>query len=139
MGIDSIMTVVQPGNRRRGQFYGGTRLVDHPHAQLIHPDNPFQRPWPQAGDLDDFPRPNLSMMLTSLFLSVLPTSLFAMVVLSMAQSRTRVNRAETRIREIHRETITRLQDEGVLRLRWDEPLLADAEFLLSVGTAEVER
>lgn len=92
-----------------------------------------------AGDLDDFPRPDLSMMLTSLFLSVLPTSLFAMVVLSMAQSRSRVDRAETRIREIHRETITRLQDEGVLRLRWDEPLLADAEFLLSVGTAEVER
>lgn len=91
-----------------------------------------------AGDLKDFPRPDLSMMLTSLFLSMLPTSLFAMVVLSMAQGRSRVDRAETRIREIHRETISRLQNEGVLRLRWDEPLLADAEFLLSAGAAEVE-
>ncbi len=78
------------------------------------------------------------MMLTSLLLSMLPTALFAMVVLSMAQSRSRVDRAEARIREIHHETIARLQNEGVLRLRWDEPLLADAEFLLSAGVAEVE-
>ncbi len=90
------------------------------------------------GDLESFPRPDLSMMLTSLFLSLLPTALFAMVVLSMAQSRSRVDRAEARIRQIHHETITRMQNDGVLRLRWDEPLLADAEFLLSAGVAEVE-
>ena len=89
-----------------------------------------------AGDLDQFPRPDLSMMLTSLLLSLLPAALFAMIVLTLAQSRSRVNRAETRIRDRHRETIERLQREGVLRLRWDDPLLADAEFLLSAGTAD---
>lgn len=91
-----------------------------------------------SGDLESFPRPDLSMMLTSLFLSMLPTALFAMVVLSMAQSRSRVDQAEARIRQIHHETISHLQNEGVLRLRWDEPLLADAEFLLSAGIAEME-
>ena len=91
-----------------------------------------------AGDLDRFPRPDLSMMLTSLLLSSLPTAIFAMLVLSFAQSRSRVDRAESRIREVHHETIQRLQQEGVLQLSWDEPLLADAEFLLSAGAAEVE-
>ena len=37
---------------------------------------------------------------------------------------------------MHHETIERLQRDGVLQLQWDEPLLADAEFLLSAGTAE---
>ena len=91
-----------------------------------------------AGDLDKFPRPDLSMMLTSLFLSSLPTAMFAMLVLSFSQSRSRVTTAEKRIRDVHHETIERLQREGVLQLSWDEPLLADAEFLLSAGAAEVE-
>ena len=91
-----------------------------------------------AGNLEQVPRPDLSMMLTSFLLSVLPTALFAMVVLSLAQGRRRVHRAEHRIRQRHQETITALQREGVLQLRWDEPLLADAEFLLSAGAAEVE-
>ncbi len=89
-----------------------------------------------AGDLDQFPRPDLSMMLTSLILSLLPTAMIAMIVLSLAQGRSRVGRAESRIRDIHHETIVRLQREGVLRLRWDDPLLADAEFLLSAGQAD---
>lgn len=89
-----------------------------------------------AGDLESFPRPDMSMMLTSLLLSTLPTAIFAMFVLSWAQSRSRVDTAESRIRQMHHETIARLQREGVLRLRWDDPLLADAEFLLSAGTAE---
>ncbi len=86
-----------------------------------------------AGELEMFPRPDLSMMLTSFLLSLLPTAVFAMVVLSLAQSRRRVDRAESRIRDMHHETILRLQRDGVLRLRWDDPLLADAEFLLSAG------
>lgn len=91
-----------------------------------------------AGDLDRFPRPDMSMMLTSLMLSLLPTAFFAMLVLSMAQSRSRADRAEKRIRERHHEAIERMQADGVLQLRWDEPLLTDAEFLLSAGVAEKE-
>lgn len=91
-----------------------------------------------GGELTNFPRPDLAMMLTSLLLSSLPTAIFAMLVLSASQSRSKVRKAEKRIRDIHHETIERLQREGVLRLSWDEPLLADAEFLLSAGAAEME-
>jgi len=91
-----------------------------------------------SGNLDRFPKPDLAMMLTSLLLSSLPTAIFAMLVLSSSQSRSKVRKAEKRIREIHHETIERLQREGVLQLSWDEPLLADAEFLLSAGAADME-
>ena len=91
-----------------------------------------------SGNLDQFPKPDLAMMLTSLLLSSLPTAIFAMLVLSSSQSRSKVRKAEKRIRDVHHETIERLQREGVLQLSWDEPLLADAEFLLSAGAADVE-
>lgn len=89
-----------------------------------------------SGDLESFPRPDFAMMLTSLVLSVLPTALFAMIVLSIAQSRSRVRAAEQRIRGQHHDVIGQLQRDGVLQLRWDEPLLADAEFLLSAGASD---
>ena len=77
------------------------------------------------------------MMFTALVVSILPTALFSMLVLSYAQSRSRVVRAEKSIRERHHESITQLQQQGVLRLRWDEPLLSDAEFLVSAGASDV--
>ena len=89
-----------------------------------------------SGDLEEFPKPEFSMIFTSLLVSLLPTAVFAMLVLSIAQSRSRVGRAEERIRERHHQTIQHLQQQGCLRLRWDDPLLADAEFLLSAGAAE---
>ncbi len=91
-----------------------------------------------GGELTSFPRPDLAMMLTSLLLSSLPVAIFAMLVLSASQSRSKVRKAAKRIRDVHHETIERLQSEGVLRLSWDEPLLADAEFLLSAGSADME-
>ncbi len=91
-----------------------------------------------SGELENFPKPEFSMMATSFLLSLLPTALFAMLVLSLAQGRRRVVGAESRIRDLHHETIERMQQQGVLRLSWDEPILADAEFLLSAGAAEVE-
>ncbi|TWT49498.1 hypothetical protein Pla22_46950 [Rubripirellula amarantea] len=91
-----------------------------------------------SGNLSAFPKPDFAMMLTSLILSVLPTAIFSMFVLSFVQSRRRVIRAESGIRDRHSETIVKLQSDGVLRLQWDEPLLADAEFLLSVGAVDQE-
>ena len=88
------------------------------------------------GNLDAFPRPDFSMLFTSLLVSILPTAIFAMIALSVAQSRSRVDGAESGIREKHHDTIERLQRDGILRLRWDDPLLSDAEFLLSAGAAE---
>ncbi len=91
-----------------------------------------------SGDLHAFPRPELAMLLTSLLLSILPTAIFAMFMISWAQGRWRIDRAETQIREAHAQAIARLQQARVLRLRWDDPLLADAEFLLSAG-AELQQ
>ena len=91
-----------------------------------------------GGELDRFPKPDLAMMLTSLLLSSLPTAIFAMVVLSISQSRAKIKKAEHAIRAEHHATIERLQQERVLQLSWDEPLLADAEFLLSAGAADME-
>ena len=89
-----------------------------------------------AGDLSQFPRPDLAMMLTSVTLSILPTAVFAMIILSWVQRRRRVDAAEHAIRERHREAISLLQSQRVLRLEWDDPLLADAEFLLTAGSME---
>jgi hypothetical protein len=89
-----------------------------------------------GGELDSFPKPEFAMIFTSLLVSILPTALFAMLVLSWAQRRGSVVNAEKRIRDQHHETISLLQKSGVLRLRWDDPLLADAEFLLSAGRSE---
>ena len=92
-----------------------------------------------GGSLEAFPKPEFSMIFTSLVVSVLPTAIFAMIVLSLAQNSSRVEAAEQAIRERHRATIDHLQQQGVLGLRWDDPLLADAEFLLSAGAAEPEK
>ena len=91
-----------------------------------------------SGDLHAFPRPELAMLLTSLLLSILPTAIFAMFMISWAQGRWLIDRAEAQIREAHAQAIARLQQSRVLRLRWDDPLLADAEFLLSAG-AELQQ
>ena len=85
--------------------------------------------------LEQFPSPDANMLMTSILLSLLPTAIYAMFVLSTIQSHRRVRQVEESIRTRHHETIEALQKSGVLRLRWDDPLLADAEFLLTVGSA----
>ena len=87
-----------------------------------------------SGGIDDFPKPDFASLLTYLILSIFPTAIFSMIVLSIVQTRRKVDRAERGIREGHRQAIEKLQASGVLRLQWDEPLLADAEFLLSAGS-----
>ncbi len=91
-----------------------------------------------GGDLEAYPHPTAAMMLTSILLSLLPLSIFSMFVVSWAQSRDRVEQAAIAIRNEHRKAIRELQAGGVLALRWDDPLLADAEFLLSAGSSGME-
>ncbi|MCO8122142.1 hypothetical protein NHH03_10365 [Stieleria sp. TO1_6] len=83
--------------------------------------------------MEHFPKPEFAMVLTSLVLSLLPTAIFAMIALSIAQSNGRSEQASKLIRDGHRDAIERLQQDRVLRLRWDDPLLNDAEFLVSAG------
>lgn len=95
-------------------------------------DASFASLWHLSGDLEAFPRPDLSLLLTSLLLSILPPAIFAMLVMTWAQGRSRVDAAEAAITQAHRVVIQRMQRDRVLRLRWSDPLLADAEFLLAV-------
>lgn len=88
------------------------------------------------GHFDSFPHPSAGMLITSVLLSLLPTALVAMIVVTIAQSRGRVGRVEARLRDDHHQAIGQLQKDGILRLRWDDPVLADAEFLLSIGRVE---
>ncbi|MCM2374019.1 hypothetical protein [Aporhodopirellula aestuarii] len=83
--------------------------------------------------LERFPHPSAAMLLTSVLLSLLPMAIFAMIVLSICQGRRRIDNIARSLRHQHDTMIERLQRDGVLRLRWSDPLLADAEFLLSIG------
>ena len=83
--------------------------------------------------LEHFPKPEFAMVLTSLVLSLLPTAVFSMVALSIAQSNRRTAEAMKSIRDGHDQAIASLQQDRVLHLRWDDPLLTDAEFLVSAG------
>ena len=85
-----------------------------------------------AADLQKFPRPDGSMLFAAVMLSVLPVGLIAMVTMAVAQSRRRVERATRRWHREHESRIAQLRDHGVLRLRWTDPLLAEAETLLSL-------
>jgi len=89
-----------------------------------------------ADNLGEFPKVEFAMMFTSVVLSVLPMAIFTMFVLSWVQGRRRVESMEQAIRDRHRNAISQLQRQRVLRLDWDEPLLADAEFLLIAGLTE---
>ena len=73
------------------------------------------------------------MLLTSVLLSVMPTAVYAMLVITMTQSNRRVQKCASKIQERHSQEIIRLQREGVLRLELDDPILADAEFLVRAG------
>ena len=83
--------------------------------------------------LERFPKPEFAMVLTSLLLSLLPTAIFAMIALSITQSNGRTEDAQKSIRQGHEDAIEQLQQDRVLSLRWDDPLLTDAEFLVSAG------
>ena len=89
---------------------------------------------PHANDsLSKFPHPSAAMLLTSVMLSLLPMAIFSMIVLSICQGYRRTGSISRQLREGHDAMIAKLQRDGVLRLRWSDPLLADAEFLLSIG------
>ncbi|EMI45804.1 hypothetical protein [Rhodopirellula sp. SWK7] len=83
--------------------------------------------------LEKFPHPSAGMLLTSVLLSLLPMAIFSMIVLSICQGRRRIEKIARSLRNQHDTMIDKLQRDGVLRLRWSDPVLADAEFLLSIG------
>lgn len=143
--IDESIAGVSP-SRGHAIFWGlvGTLMF---WSLLVGPIMALYRGYIQASvssvnegltDLERFPRLDFSMFMTSVGLSALPLAVFVMFVLSWVQRRRQVERAEQQIRQEHQQAIRQLQSAGILRLEWDDPLLADAEFLLSAGCFERE-
>ncbi len=86
-----------------------------------------------ASRLEDFPHPSPALLFTSLLLSLLPLAIYCMVVLTLSLSRRKVERVTRQIIEEHQRAIAELKDERVIRLEYDDPLLQQAEFLLTLS------
>ncbi len=82
--------------------------------------------------LEDFPHPTPALLLTSLMLSLLPLAIYCMLVLTLALRRKKVERVTRSIIDEHQQTIARLKEQRVIRLEFDDPLLPQAEFLLTL-------
>jgi hypothetical protein len=84
---------------------------------------------------EDFPHPSPSLILTSLVLSLLPLLIYCMFVLTFALSRKKVGRVAQQIMAGHEQAMNELQEQQVIRLEFQDPLLKQAEILLQVGRA----
>ncbi len=83
--------------------------------------------------LEDFPHPTPALLLTSILLSLLPLAIYCMIVLTLALSRRKVERVTRQVIEEHQRAIAELKQERVIRLEYDDPLLQQAEFLLTLN------
>lgn len=86
----------------------------------------------QAMRLEDFPHPSPALLLTSLLLSLLPLTVYCMVVLTLSLSRRKVQHVTRLVTEEHQRVIAELKVDRVIRLEYDDPLLEQAEFLLTL-------
>jgi hypothetical protein len=109
-------------------------LLWGPIAALYgHYWNASQPQWEgNLSPLDAFPKPTAAMLLTSLILSVIPVAILAMLVVSWVQRRSRAAASAASIRQAQFDAAQRLQREGIVQLGFDDPLLADAQLLLSL-------
>lgn len=86
----------------------------------------------QEQSLEQFPHPTPGLLLTSLFLSMLPLAIYCMVILTFALSKRKVRRVAKSIIDDHERTIEELQSTNVIRLDFEDSLLSQAEFLLNL-------
>lgn len=82
--------------------------------------------------LEQFPHPTPGLLLTSLFLSMLPLAIYCMVILTWSLSRRKVRVVAQEIVSQHENAIRALKDDEVIRLDFEDQLLAQAEFLLNL-------
>jgi hypothetical protein len=82
--------------------------------------------------LENFPSPHPGLLVTSLLLSLLPLMIYCMVVLTVALSRGRMQRIAREVANEHEQVIEQLQRSEIIRIRFDDEVLEQAEFLLSL-------
>lgn len=90
----------------------------------------------QERSLETFPHPTPGLLFTSLVLSLLPLAIYCMIILTWTLSGRRVRRVARQIIDEHEATIRELKKENVIRLDFDDQLLAQAEFLLNLRKNE---
>lgn len=86
----------------------------------------------EATRLEDFPHPTPSLMLTSLLLSLLPLAIYCMVVLTFSLTGRKVSRITREITDEHQQEIAKLKSQHIIRLEFDDELLRQAKFLLTL-------
>jgi hypothetical protein len=82
--------------------------------------------------LEDFPHPTASLMLTSLLLSLLPLSIYCMLILTFSLGNRKIKRVARQIMDEHQQEIGRLQQERIIRLEFDDELLQQTKFLMTL-------
>lgn len=85
----------------------------------------------EESKLENFPHPTPGLLLTSLILSLLPLAVYCMGILTWSLSRRRVHRVAQQIVTEHETTIEQLKASNIIRLDFEDQLLAHAEFLLN--------
>ncbi len=93
-------------------------------------------------DIEKFPKSMGGLLWTSILLSAIPMILFSMICMAYLLRRSRIQRVSLRILGEHRTLIERLKSEGVLHLKFSDPALEEAEFLLRLdrrSSDEIER
>lgn len=83
--------------------------------------------------VDQFPHPAPSLLLTSVLLSIIPVVIYAMVVLSWCQRKSRIARIADVAFAEQLKLVEDLKRQGVITLRYDDPLLEHAEFLVNLS------
>lgn len=83
--------------------------------------------------LTQFPKPEAGMLLSSVFLSALPLVIYCMLVLTFVHSRSKTGRVSSKLIDQHTAAIEELQQSGVIRLQFDDPILEAADFLVNLN------
>lgn len=82
---------------------------------------------------EQFPHPSPSLLITSVLLSIIPVLIYAMVVLSWCQRKSKISRIADVAYAEELKLVEELKRKGVITLRYDDPLLEHAEFLVNLG------
>jgi len=82
--------------------------------------------------VEEFPHPSPSLLMTSVLLSFLPMLLYAMIVLTLLLRRTKIVRVARIIQAQQHSLVEKLQDEGIVRLEFQDTSLQYAHFLLGL-------
>ena len=79
-----------------------------------------------------FDLPSLSMMVTSVVLSFIPMLLYAMISMTALLRRSKIERLARGLQAEHHVLVDELEQNGILRLEYEDPLLEQAQYLLSL-------